>query len=165
MEVETAKTDDVAPEAAGAPIPEAPKAVVTVAAPVKGCPMPDSPEADIRASRVLESFLAPAQRSNYLSTGAFVTRGADTDRRYMVANRERPGIMARQMAYRQLFDLDNSVPICVHDWSVPPPEEMLALLLCLSIPGRENKLLMLPEIDPDLAMVDVDPRYRPREFR
>jgi hypothetical protein len=141
---------------------EKPAVGVTVAVPDRGCPMPDFPEADIRASRVLEAFLMPDQIADYRARGAFVTRGADTGTRYLVCNRERPALMRAQLGGRQLFNLDRNAAICVHDWAVPPPEEMLALHLCLSIPGRETKLLCLPEIDPELAMQDVDPRYRPR---
>jgi hypothetical protein len=189
VEVETAKTDDVGPaigyrdsakaaelkeepkeekiEAKADPSKEEPKAAVTVAAPNLGCPMPDFPEADIRASRVLETFLTEAQRKDYRSTGAFLVRGVDTGRRYMVCNRESPGIMRKQAAamgsasFRQLYDLDRNTTVCVHDWTVPPPEEMLGLMLCLTLPGRENAMLKLPEMDPAIAMLDVDPRYRP----
>lgn len=136
-----------------------PKTATTVARPVNGCPMPDFPEADIRASRVLEAFLSPEQIEDYRKTGAFMTIGADTGRRYMVCNRERPALMAAQLMNRQLFDVDLNHPLCVHDWAVPPPEEMLALHLCLSLPGRESELLLLPEIDPSLAFSDYDP-YR-----
>ena len=44
-----------------------------------------------------------------------------------------------------LYDLDERRPWCVHDWDVPAPEEMLGLLVHLSIPGREKYLRDLPE--------------------
>ncbi len=140
----------------------APAVATTVATPVRGCPMPDFPEADIRASRVLEHFLTAAQIEDYRRTGSFVTTGADTGHRYLVCNRERPRFMRDYLGGRQLFNLDNKNPICIHDWSVPPPEEMLALHLHLSLPLRESELLSLPNIDEELAMADVDPLYRPR---
>jgi hypothetical protein len=130
---------------------------VTVARPVNGCPMPDFPEVDVRASRVLETFLSSEQIRDYRSEGAFITVGADTGRRYLVCNREKPALMRKQLMGRQLYDLDRQIPICVHDWVVPPPEEMLALHLCLTLPGRESELLSLPEIDPRLAFEDRDP--------
>ena len=133
---------------------------VTVARPVNGCPMPDFPAADVRASRVLETFLTEEQIRDYRKEGAFVTRGADTGRRYLICNRESPEVMRLRMVGRQLYDLDRREPICVHDWAVPPPEEMLALHLCLSLPGRESELLTLPEIDPALAHLDTDPYRR-----
>lgn len=150
-----------------------PTAGATVAQPVNGCPMPDFPEADIRASRVLETFLSPEQLRDYRTTGGFVVRGADTGRRYLVCNRERPGLMRRQGtsmglgsgSFRQLFDLDQNRALCVHDWTVPPPEEMLALMLCLTLPGREEKMLRLPEMDADLAMAAVDPAHWPAGYR
>jgi hypothetical protein len=147
------------PEPAPAP---APVVATTVATPVRGCPMPNFPEADIRASRVLEHFLTPIQIDDYRKTGSFVTTGADTGRRYLVCNRERPTFMQSYLGGRQLFDLDQKRPICIHDWSVPPPEEMLALHLHLTLPLRESELLALPDIDNELAMADVDPAYRPR---
>lgn len=124
---------------------------VTVAEPVLGCPMPDFPQADIRASRVLETFLNEDQIRDYRKEGCFVSTGADTGHRYLICNREQPAVMRARLVGRQLFDLDLNRPICVHDWAVPPPEEMLSLHLCISLPGRESKLLLLPEIDPALA--------------
>jgi len=133
------------PEApAQAPAPE-PETAATVARPVNGCPLPAFAEADIRASRVLETFLSDEQIYDYRRKGAFVTTGADTGRRYLVANREKPALMKAQTNFRQLYDLDLGHAYCVHDWAVPPPEEMLALHLCLTLPGREMELLHLPE--------------------
>jgi hypothetical protein len=129
-----------------------PETATTVARPVNGCPMPDFPQADIRASRVLETFLSPEQISDYRETGTFVDVGADTGRRYLVCNREQPEIMKKRLIGRQLFDLELQVAVCVHDWAVPPPEEMLALHLCLTLPGRESELLSLPEIDEPLVL-------------
>ena len=156
--------EDKAEEKAAAAAKDKPKAGASVSQPVNGCPMPDFPAADVRASRVLETFLEPDQVDDYRRRGAFITTGADTGRRYLVANREQPALMRAQMGGRQLFDLDLGHPICVHDWAVPPPEEMLALHLCLTLPGREAKLLMLPELDHEIAMLDVDPAFRPRHF-
>jgi hypothetical protein len=134
-------------------IPEKPKGepqpavVTTVAAPVIGCPMPAFQEADIRASRVLEAFLLPDQIEDYRKTGCFITTGADSGHRYMVCNRERPNFMQAHLGGRQLWDMEERRPICIHDWSVPPPEEMLALHLCLSVHGWESKIRSLPEDD------------------
>ena len=141
--------------------PEAPQPVVatTVARPVNGCPMPDFPEADIRASKVLETFLSPGQIADYRKTGSFITTGADSGHRYLICNRERPTFMGRYLDGRQLYNLETKQPICVHDWAVPPPEEMLALHLCLSLPGREVELLHLPEVDLEEALRDVNPAY------
>ena len=116
----------------------------TVAAPVIGCPMPVFEEAEVRASYVLEQFLTPEQREDYRQHGCFVSVGADTGRRYMVIHRERPAMLAK-FGGRQLYDLESDHALCVHDWEVPPPEEMLALHLCLMLPGRENKIRYLPE--------------------
>jgi hypothetical protein len=45
---------------------------------------------------------------------------------------------------RTLFDLDENQPYCTHDWDVPSGEELLALLLFLSL-GRESYLRSIPE--------------------
>ena len=139
------------PEKVGA----SPVVATTVARPVNGCPMPAFPEADIRASRVLESFLTEDQIDDYRRTGSFITSGADTGRRYLIANRERPQFLAKHLGGRQLWDMENKRAICVHDWSVPPPEEMLAIHLCLSLQGHETELLHLPEVDEEVAMRGV----------
>ena len=120
------------------------KAAATVKKPAVGCPMPDFPEADIRASRVLEAFLNDAQIADYRKYGAFMSVGRDTGHRYIVANRETPQALKKCQG-RQLFDVEENRPLCVHDWSVPPPEEMLAIHLCLSIPGYEHYVRTLPE--------------------
>ena len=108
----------------------------TVAAPRIGCPTPVWPEADVRANRVLEAFLTPDQLGEYRRYGAFMAVGADTGRRYMISNRERPG-MTQHFEFRSIFDVDGNRPLCVHDWEVPPAEEMLALKFCVELPGRE----------------------------
>jgi len=120
------------------------KAAATVKKPQVGCPMPEFPEADIRASRVLEVFLNDAQIADYRKYGAFMTIGRDTGHRYIVANRETPQALKKCQG-RQLFDVEENRALCVHDWSCPPPEEMLALHLCLSIPGYEQHIRTLPE--------------------
>lgn len=121
-----------------------PEKAVTVAAPTIGCPMPDFGEADVRASRVLAAFLTPEQVRDYEKFGAFVVTGADTGRRYMIAHRNVPHAL-RQCGSRQLYDLEEKRPLCVHDWTVPAPEEMLAIALCVTLPGRERLVRALPE--------------------
>ena len=114
-----------------------PDRAATVAAPTIGCPLPAFAEAEIRSSYVLEQFLTPDQIEDYRRYGHFVSFGRDTGHRYMVIHRERPQMISK-FGGRQLYDLETNYPMCVHDWDVPPAEEMLALHLCLSIPGREH---------------------------
>lgn len=116
----------------------------TVATPTVGCPMPEFEAAEVRASFVLEQFLTPDQIEDYRRYGTFVSVGHDTGRRYMVIHRERPDVL-KKYAGRQLFDLEAGHALCVHDWEVPPAEEMLALHLCLHLPGRERYIRSLPE--------------------
>jgi hypothetical protein len=121
-----------------------PVAAVTTAKPKIGCPMPEFPEADIRASRVLEAFLDPEQIRDYRKYGSFISQGADSGHRYLVANRETRQAVSKCDG-RQLYDLEEKRALCVHDWEVPPPEEMLALHLCLTLPGYEHFIRALPE--------------------
>lgn len=118
---------------------------VTVAEPVIGCPVPEFPESEIRANLVLEAFLTPQQREDYRSRGAFLSVGADTGHTYAVTHRERRGSM-RHVSFRSLYDLTEDRPLCVHDWDVPAPEEMLALHLCITLPGNEERVRALPEV-------------------
>lgn len=128
-----------------------PIAAATAKQPVIGCPMPEFPEADIRATRALIAFLDEDQIRDYRRHGAFVTTGRDTGHRYMICNREAPVTVRMKFpnavggySASGLYDLDEERPLCVHDWDVPPPEEMLALHLCLSIPGYEHYVRSLP---------------------
>ena len=123
-----------------------PEKAATVAAPVVGCPMPAFAEAEVRASHVLEQFLNDEQIEDYRKHGCFVTTGHDSGRRYMVIHRERPA-MIKRYGGRQLFDLEQDYPLCIHDWEVPPAEEMLALHLLLQLPGKEHYIRHLPEIN------------------
>ena len=52
--------------------------------------------------------------------------------------------------------IDQQKALCIHDWAVPPPEEMLSIHLCLSLPGREAELLHLAELE----NVPVEPWYQ-----
>lgn len=125
-------------------IPAKAKAAITVATPQIGCPMPDFGAAETRATEVLKVFLDDEQMDDFLKLGRFVTTGADTGHKYMVLSRERPSSLALYGG-RQLYDLDEKMPLCVHDWTVPAAEEMLALHLAISLPGNEHRIRFLPE--------------------
>lgn len=168
------KVAEPAPAQKPDPTPK-PTAAATVAQPNVGCPVPEFPErpVDARAARVLEGFLSPEQLADWRDQRAVLVQGADTGCRYLVCDRECPSTIRATAArlrpppsnplgresFRQLFDLDRQRPICVHDWTVPPAEEVLALLLCLTLPGLESELLNLPHMDPLEALAPV-----PREF-
>ena len=128
---------DAASEAAPAPAP-APVAATTVAQPARGCPEPDFVKAELRARTVLDAFLNSQQREDFRRCNRFITHGADTGRRYMITSRH---ALKGSRFVRSLHDLERDVPICTHDYSVPAAEEMLALHLCVSIPGIELDLL------------------------
>jgi hypothetical protein len=119
-------------------------AATTVAVPVRGCPVPEFVKADIRATKVLETFLNPEQLEDFRRTNQFVTVGQDTGRRYLLTSRTKPN-QSPKYGNRTMFDLDRNIPICVHDWDVPAAEELLGLHLFLSLPGWESWMLELPE--------------------
>jgi hypothetical protein len=141
---ENTEKDVKAEKGEGAKKEDVPKAAATVAAPTIGCPVPAFSEAEIRATRVLEAFLSPDQLADYRQHGAFVTRGATTGHRYRVTHRNVHRSMT-MVSFRSLWDLDEDRALCVHDWSVPAPEEMLALHLCVALPGKEAYVRSLPE--------------------
>ena len=117
-------------------------AATTVAVPDRGCPVPEFVKAEIRATRVLETFLDPGQLEDFRRTNQFITIGQDTGRRYLLTSRTKA---SGTMFKRTLFDLDQGSPICVHDWEVPAAEELLGLHVFLSLPGWESWMLELPE--------------------
>lgn len=122
--------------------PEPQKVVATtVAAPQLGCPPPDFPPAELRATRVLNAFLDDGQREDFARHNRFVTVGGTTGHRYMVTSRHARGALLTYQ--RSLYDLDENLPICTHDHDVPAAEELLALHLLVSLPGREEHLRSL----------------------
>lgn len=118
---------------------------VTVQKPVQGCPAPDFPDCRIRANRVLRAFLSPQQISDFEKHEKFVTVGADTGDRYMITSR-----MARKqlrsVSERSVYNLTRRMALCVHDWTIPPEEEMLTMHLMLNLPGHENYICRIPDI-------------------
>lgn len=121
--------------------PKVPEKAATVAAPVRGCPAPDFVRAELKARQVLEHFLDPDQMEDFRRYNRFITVGGTTGHRYMVTSRHNKAALEKYT--RTLFDLDEGVPYCVHDWSVPAAEEMLAIHLLLKLPGYEGELRFL----------------------
>jgi hypothetical protein len=108
----------------GAPKPES---AVTVRRPTLCCPTPID-GAEVRASQVLQAFCDPTQWSHWLEHGWLVAYGKYTGHAYRVCHRHTP------LAKRQgkiTMDLDDGVIVHCYDWSVPPPEEVLAIKLIL----------------------------------
>jgi hypothetical protein len=110
----------------------------SVAKPTLGCPEPRLKRAELRAREVLFAFLDADQQEDFTARNAFVTEGAGTGHRYMVTSRHANDVLAQTR--RQLYDLDEKRPYCVHDYAVPAAEEMLALHLLLQIPEHERYL-------------------------
>lgn len=126
-----------------------PKVATTVAQPVIGCPAPDFEAAEVRATRVLSAFLDPQQAADFARYQRFVAVGADTGHRYMLTSRNARS--ALQTYNRSLFDLDENVPLCVHDWEVPAAEELLGLFVHLRVPGLETYVRAIPDREGVLA--------------
>lgn len=116
-------------------------AAAAVAAPVLGCPPPDFIAAELRANRVLETFLDEEQKEDFRKHNSFVTIGAATGHRLLITSRHAKSRLATFQ--RSLFDLEDNTPMCVHDWEVPAAEEMLGLHLFASVPAREMYLRQL----------------------
>lgn len=127
-----------------APPADKPKVAATVAQPTIGCPLPDFDPADIRANRVLAAFLTPVQLADFNERRQFVVVGADTGHRYMLTSRHAPDLL-RHVGNRQVYDLDEDMPLCVHDWEVPAAEELLGLALHLQLSGQEHFVRSIPD--------------------
>ena len=143
--VRPAKTDSPDPEpklAATGTDDAKPAVAATVARPTRGCPAPDFEKAEQRATDVMCAFLDPTQLQDFKSDQAFISVGADTGHRYIITSRHARGVLAHTT--RSLYDVDEQMPYCVHDWEVPASEEMLALHAFLSVPGLESYLRAIP---------------------
>lgn len=123
-----------------------PTAAAAVSKPYCGCPAPAFVKAELRANRVLMAFLNEEQKRDFLRYNRFITVGAATGHSYMVTSRYANDSLADFQ--RSFFDLDDGVPLCVHDWEVPAAEEMLALHLLASLPQHE---LYLRRLETDVA--------------
>jgi hypothetical protein len=124
-----------------------PAAAVTVAQPVLGCPAPDFDDVEIRATRVLKTFLTPEQIEDFERRQQFVAVGADTGHRYLIASRNSKSALATHNSFRSLYDMDERMALCVHDWEVPAAEEMLGLFVHVSLPGMETYVRGIPDRD------------------
>lgn len=121
-----------------------PKAGTTVAQPTQGCPAPNFQQAKDRATEVLCAFLNPDQIDDFNRYQRFVTVGADTGHRYMLTSRTARDQLGHY-GDRSVYDLDARHSLCVHDYTIPAPEELLSLHLFLSLPGREAYIRAIPE--------------------
>lgn len=125
-------------------IPAGAVVAATAALPVQGCPAPDFGQAELRATEVLRQFLDGQQLADFERLNRFVSVGADTGHRYMLTSRLRRDELG-SFAGRSLFNIDEGRAYCVHDWTVPAAEELLALHLFLSLPGKESYLREIPD--------------------
>jgi len=109
--------------------------------PTRGCPAPDFRSAELKARVVLETFLTDEQREDFQRYNRFVSVGATTGHRYMITSRHARDELSQWQ--RTLYDLDDRIPLCVHDWGVPAAEEMLALHVLVQLPEYETYLRYL----------------------
>ena len=140
--------DELPPKLDDHPYREPAVAAASVAAPTRGCPAPNFGTAELRARGVLATFLSADQLDDFARHNRFVTTGADTGHHYMVTSRQATDALATYQ--RTLYDLDERRALCVHDWSVPPAEEMLSLHVLLALPDWE-RFLRHEEHDVELA--------------
>jgi hypothetical protein len=140
-EVEPGYRDSAKPEK---PKPK-PEAGTTVAQPTQGCPAPDFQKAEDRATEVLCAFLSREQVDDFNRHQRFVTVGADTGHRYMLTSRTARDQLGH-FGGRSVYDLERRHALCVHDYTIPAPEELLSLHLFLSLPGRESYIRAIPEL-------------------
>lgn len=129
------------------PKKEKPKAAVTVAQPVLGCPAPDFDDVEVRATRVLKTFLTPQQIEDFERRQQFVVVGADTGHRYLITSRNSKHGLSQHKSFRSLYDMDERTALCVHDWEVPAAEELLGLFVHVSLPGLEQYVRSIPDRD------------------
>jgi len=122
-----------------------PDAGTTVAQPTQGCPAPDFEQANHRATEVLKVFLTPEQVEDFEKHQRFITVGADTGHRYMLTSRNARDKLGKDFGNRSVYDLEERRSLCVHDYTIPAPEELLSLHLFLSLPGREGYIRAIPE--------------------
>jgi len=122
---------------------EEPDAATTVRKPAVGCPAPNFQHAIFRATDVLRKFLTPEQIQDYERHQRFVTVGARTGHRYMLTSRH--VCSTRGNHFRTVYDLDEGRALCIHDWGIPAPEELLTMHVMLSLPSGENHVRALPE--------------------
>lgn len=128
-----------------------PEVGASVALPTRGCPMPIFEASEAKANAVLRTFLSPGQRTMYECAGQVVTRGHESGHPYVVTVRTSPRL---PQFGRQLRDLQTGEDFCVHDWDVPPSEEVLALVLLLQVPGFERWLRYIEtDLDPGQSVI------------
>lgn len=127
-----------------------PKAATTVAQPVIGCPAPDFADVEVRATRVLKTFLTPQQIADFERRQQFIAVGADTGHRYLLTSRHSKYALGFA-SNRSLFDIDEQHAFCVHDWEVPAAEELLGLFVHISLPGFERYVRGIPDVGGILA--------------
>ena len=136
--------------AAPPPPPPKPERAVTVAQPVQGCPAPDFDDAEVRATRVLKAFLMPEQIEDFARRQQFIAIGGATGHRYLLTSRHSRHALAH-VSMRCLYDMDEKHAFCVHDWEVPAAEELLGLLVHISVPHLEVYARRIPDREGVLA--------------
>jgi hypothetical protein len=111
-------------------------AATTVRKPAIGCPAPNFEDTLIRATEVLKTFLTPEQIEDYERHQKFITIGGATGRRYLLTSRH--ALSTKYSGARTVYDVDEGRDLCVHDWGIPAPEELLTMHLMLSMPEYEG---------------------------
>jgi hypothetical protein len=100
---------------------------VTVKKPTHCCPY-NQPGPMERADRVLRCFCTPDQIEEWEHEGRMTVLGHLSGHLYQVCHRHHPDAVRRG---KIVFDLDDGDVLHLWDWTVPPPEEVLAMKLYL----------------------------------
>ena len=108
------------------------KAAVTTERPRRGdCPMPSpTVRKELIARNVLKVFLTPRQLADLETNNAFVSKGCDSGRDYMILNRWHPQVGT----FGRIYDVGKGEVVCrIYDLNMPPAEEMLSLKLAIEL--------------------------------
>jgi hypothetical protein len=138
--------------------PEADKAVTT-RRPTLCCPTPQV-NREVRASEVLRTFCTRRQWEEWMDKGYLHCIGNLSGHSYRIVHRHHP-LAAEQT--KVCWDLHDDIVVHCYDWSVPPPEEALAIKLTLEY--REHWIRNLSGMYtlPGAGAVSVLPRDHKRK--
>jgi len=112
---------------------------VTTPIPKRGCPPPEFAPREVRANRVMREFLTPTQLEDFDHAGAVVVVGGETGHRYRVCHRNSRLLYTNGtgLNFNLVMDLETGRGICCEITDLPPSEELLAIVLALSLRERE----------------------------
>lgn len=95
------------------------------------------------ASEVLQRFCTPSQWRQWERDGALICHGNRSGHPYRLVHRKRH-LFRRSNPIQPTvaYDLCDSAPVHCFDWMLPPPEEVLAIMLYLQLQEEELRNVM-----------------------